>query len=71
MFKRLTFRDCAGAACFRWERPQSTDYIANKAISRLAEYEDIGMTPEEIKSALEDYKDLQKQYEALVCKMLR
>ena len=37
----------------------------------LAEYEDIGMTPEEIKSALEDYKDLQKQYEALVCKMLR
>jgi len=48
--ERLTYRDCAGVACFRWENPRGTAVIANEAISRLAAYEDSQMTPEEVQS---------------------
>jgi chromosome segregation ATPase len=47
--ERLTYRDCAGVACFRWENPRGTAVIANEAISRLAAYEDIGLMPERIR----------------------
>jgi hypothetical protein len=46
--ERLTYRDCAGVACFRWENPRGTAVIANEAISRLAAYEDSGLSPEEV-----------------------
>ena len=48
MFERLTFRDSLGVACYRWELPSRTEVIANEAISRLAAYEDSGLSPEEV-----------------------
>lgn len=48
MFERLTFRDELGVACYKWELPNKTMIIANKAISRLAAYEDSGLPPEEV-----------------------
>jgi hypothetical protein len=45
--ERLTYYDCAGAACFDYESPVMNGVMANKAISRLAKYEDTGLTPED------------------------
>lgn len=46
--ERLTYYDCAGAACFDYESPVMNGVMANKAISRLAKYEDTGLTPERV-----------------------
>lgn len=38
--ERLTYYDCAGAACFDYESPVMNGVMANKAISRLAKCDD-------------------------------
>ena len=63
--ERLTYRDCAGVACFRWENPRGTAVIANEAISRLAAYEDTGLTPEEIRSVFNEDAVLKLAAQAL------
>lgn len=40
MTERLTFRDMAGEAYYRWNAPGGTSVIANAAITKLASYED-------------------------------
>lgn len=63
--ERLTYRDCTGVACFRWENPRGTTVIANEAISRLAAYEDTGLTPEEIRSVFNEDAVLKLAAQAL------
>lgn len=51
--ERLTHYDNCGVACFMWKKPSGDiAVIANEAISRLAAYEDTGLTPEEVKDAI-------------------
>lgn len=37
-------------------------FYKGEAIDKLAAYEDLDLTPEEIKSSLEDYRDVSNQY---------
>lgn len=62
--ERLTYRDCAEVACFRWENPRGTAVITNEAISRLAAYEDTGLMPEEVHKLVKVLKQARESLQA-------
>lgn len=74
MFERLTHRSKYGIAYTKIAANESNmvdvgECYTGRIIDRLAAYEDSGLSPEEIISTTEDYKDVSQQYANFVHEM--